>query len=563
MSNQPRFLALCVFALTVFGWSSAFADDTAASIGNGSDHAAEPVAQAKTDEPKVEPAKAEPAQPSNDEVDADQDERPTDPFDADGDGVVSPEELENRKELEAIGADIPDDVDLEALAKRPQDSELRPSLTPEQFRRLVAVARKIVLQKMAAKIARKADRRMRLFSILVFAFSTLGLALLATPLVLRKKYPGQGRVIFKYSALAAVTFFVTVNLFGGVLYGLRTVQGALSGFTNPSVAIATGTFDTLDSNAEDYVTTGKELFGPTLEQMRNHPDEQPSVLLLENGQRLVKDAKVFLTIRKAVKSVDFIFAVLPIVLMLVTMVLFVIAIKPTLIAIVKLPAAAAANENGGVGKDVIAASMRRVKAELFATLCTVGVLATMTLISGFVLGKTVQPALEAFLFYFSKSVDYLQFVKDASSTLVFVALFSVIVFLVLNVAVLIVSMTLFLGKCQKIFQQRFSAPGTPLAIHRGFFQWGVASVLFVQLFPLAFVFVAEWLLSNINHRIIGNSLDADQISYGKLMVLGPLVLVVSFVFAFWAARGFKAIKFLFKYKIKKPEAPSGPLAPSV
>ena len=38
------------------------------------------------------------------------------------------------------------------------------------------------------------------------------------PLVLAKKYPGQGSVLFKYSALAAVTFFVTVNLFGGVLY---------------------------------------------------------------------------------------------------------------------------------------------------------------------------------------------------------------------------------------------------------------------------------------------------------------------------------------------------------
>ncbi len=44
------------------------------------------------------------------------------------------------------------------------------------------------------------------------------------------------------SGLAALTFIVTVNLFGGVLYGLRTVQGAMSGLTNPSVALASGMF---------------------------------------------------------------------------------------------------------------------------------------------------------------------------------------------------------------------------------------------------------------------------------------------------------------------------------
>ena len=73
-------------------------------------------------------------------------------------------------------------------------------------------------------------------------------------------------MLFKYSALAAATFFVTVNLFGGVLLLMRTSQRALGEYTNPDARDRGGTFDTLDTNAEEYVTTGKELFVPTLEQ---------------------------------------------------------------------------------------------------------------------------------------------------------------------------------------------------------------------------------------------------------------------------------------------------------
>ncbi|MEO8698838.1 MAG: hypothetical protein ABI867_02310 [Kofleriaceae bacterium] len=544
MFTQARLLLLSIVTLALVHAAPARADEPEP----------EPeavVAPADSDGDGIPDAKENPLDRDGDgELDSEQDDPPTDPFDADGDGVVSAEELADRKEFEAEGADIPDDVDLAALAKRSEDSELAPSLTPDKFRRLVGIARKVVLKKMSAKIAAKSDDRMRNFSIFVFAFSTLGLLLLVMPLALRTKYPGQGKTLFKYSALAAVTFFVTVNLFGGVLFGLRTVQGALGNYTNPSIAIAAGTFDTLDKNAEDYIITGKELFGPTLEQMRNHPDEQPSVLLLENGQRLVKDAQVFLTVKKAIKSVDFLFGALPIVLMLVTMILFVLAIKPTLTEIVKLPATAAANANGSVGREVVANSLRRVKGELLASLCTLGVLSVITLVSAFVLGKTVGPALEAFLFYFSKAVDYLQFVDGASSKLVFLALFGVILFLVLNVAVLILSSVAFLGKCQKIFQQRFNQ-ATPLAHHARFFRWGIPAVLFVQLFPFLFVFLAELLLSEVNHGILGDTLDADQISYGKLMLIGPFTLVVAFLVVFWAARGFKALGFLFKYPVTR------------
>lgn len=273
--------------------------------------------------------------------DAEQEDPPTSPFDEDGDGVMSPEEIADRKEFSEYFDDIPNQPDDKALEARPNESELAPSVTVEMFRTGVRLVKKIVLGKMEKKIARSADKKMRTFSLIIFGVSGLGVLLLLMPLVLGKKYPGQGKTLFKYSALAAVTFIVTVNLFGGVLYGLRTVQGAMSKYTNPSIAIASGTFDTLDENAERYIVMGKELFLPTIEQFRNAPDEQPSVALLGNGIKVVQDAKVFLSIAKMFKKVDFIFKMLPVILTLLTLVLFVLAIRPTLTQIIKLPAMAA------------------------------------------------------------------------------------------------------------------------------------------------------------------------------------------------------------------------------
>jgi hypothetical protein len=488
------------------------------------------------------------------EEEFDEDDPPTDPFDSDNDGTVEPDEVADRTEFLAVFKDIPNQPDDQALERRPADKAMLPSMTVEQFQKAVKIAEKVVLQKMQIKIAKKADKKMRTFSLIVVGFSGLGILLLLMPLVLGKKYPGQGKVLFKYSALAALTFIVTVNLFGGVLYGFRTVQGAMSNYTNPSVALASGTFGTLHDDAEKYIITGKELFAPTLEAMRKNPDEQPSVMILENGLKIVQDAKVFLTIKNMIKKVDFIFGMIPIVLTLVTLILFVLAIKPTLIEIVKLPAAAASGASATAGQDIVKKSVSRVIGEIKATIGTIGVLILLTLLSSFVLGRTVQPALGAFLDYFANAISYLQFAKDASSGLVFVSLFGVILFLVLNLGILILSMAFFLGKCQKIFQQRFNE-GTPLSDHQRFFKWGIPSVLLVQVFPLLFSLAGAGLIDMINAKIVQGETSADDIAWTKLMLMGPLILVLVFLVTLWAARGFKAIKFLATYKVKVKTSP--------
>jgi hypothetical protein len=480
-------------------------------------------------------------------------------FDLDGDGKADPAlEKEYDEAMEGIPATIDTDKVDEALDERPADAELKPSISADQFRKIVRIVRKVVLARMEAKMAKGAAKKMRQFSLGVSLFSLAGLLLLLMPLALRKKYPGQGKVLFKYSALAALTFVVTVNLFGGVLMGMKTVQGALGAATNPSLAIASGTFDTLDNDAEEYLSMGKELFVPTLEQLQGNSDEQPSVRLLENGQKIIKDAKVFVSVAKMFKKIDFVFKILPILLFGVTMVLFGLAIKPTLTEIIKLPLRAASGE-GGVGRDVTRKAMRRVWGELLATACTIGVLAGLTLLSAFVLGEVCGPALHLLLGYFSLAVSYLQFVEGASSGLVFLTLFGVIMFLVLNLASLILSMSFFLGKSQKIFQQKFNEH-VPVKTHKRFFAWGIPSVLLVQLFPWVYALVSGAIIEAINNYLLGGVTDADQVGWTKLMLAGPLCLVIVFVLAFWAARGIKAIGFLQSYKVvqkaPKPAAPS-------
>ena len=478
--------------------------------------------------------------------------------DADGDGVVSAEELAEEGEFDAAYADIPDEINDDALDLRPDLSELMPSLSIETFRKLVRLAKRKVLARMEIKIQRKADAKMKTISNAIFLGSLAGVLLLLLPFGLMKKYPGQTGNLFKYAALAAATFIVTVNLFAVIMVGMRTTQSALSKQTNPQLKIAAGFFDALDQHAPRYVIMGKELFAPTLEQLDGRSDEQPAGVLIGNGQKIVAQASVFKGIATLFKRVNFVFGVLPIVLLGVTLLLFVLAIKPTLIEIIKLPATAAA---GGASSGVVKRAMRRVGGEVLATVCTLGVLVLLTLLAGFVMGRVVTPAIDSLITFFARAVDYLQFVQAASTAKVWLMLISVILFLALNLAVSILSMSFFLGKSQKIFQQRFNE-GVPLAAHARWWRWAIPAVVVAQLLPLLYVMLSRFAVAAIERKVMAASTNADKVNWTALMLASPLFLVIGFLGFFWAARGFKAIGFLAGYKVKRATplmpTPTGP-----
>jgi len=563
MLTLPRRL-LVLFGLLFAFASPAFADEdeSAHEPAAAEEHAAEPPA-AHADEAE-HPAEHAAEHPAEHPAAHDAAEHPAEhagEHSAEHAAAAAAEEAETpvdpavEKEFTAAFKDIPDEV---VDTERPEGQELTPSLTVEQLRQLIRVARAKVLERMEKKIEKKSAERMGKISAMIGWFSLAGLLLLFMPLVLRKKYPGQGKALLKYSALAAGTFVITVNLFGMVVVGFRSAQSALGPATNPQLRVASAFFDAMDNNADALIVYGKELFGPTLEQVSGNSDAQPMAVLLENGKKLVKDADVFITIAKGFKKLDFIFGILPTVLLMVTMLLFILAIKPTLLEIVRLPIEAA--EGRGGGKHVIKRAFRRVGGELLATLCTLGILVLLTFLAGTIMARVVMPAIDLLIQYFGLAVLYLKSVDGAKSGLVFLMLFAVILFLVLNLAAVIVSMSMYLGKAQKIFQRKFN-DGVPVRQHKQFWTWGTISLVAAQVLPWLYMVGAGWLLEKINDKLTANVTSVESIPWASIMLIGPLFLVVGFTAVFWAARGMKAIGFLAKYKVPAPVAPAAPAPP--
>ncbi|MBL0219538.1 MAG: hypothetical protein IPQ07_37440 [Myxococcales bacterium] len=89
---------------------------------------------------------------------------------------------------------------------------------------------------------------------------------------------------------------------------------------------------------------------PTVEEIRNSPDEQPERVAARERPQDRRDAKVFLSIAKMFKKVEFVFAV-PLIILIRVAQLFVLVIGPRLTEIIKLLARASSGEAGGGRRD--------------------------------------------------------------------------------------------------------------------------------------------------------------------------------------------------------------------
>ena len=280
-------------------------------------------------------------------------------------------------------AEEPEDDDAPAAVDPEEDVHLEgaPPATDHhkygQFLRLaLAKVRPHVLEKVETKMVVGQEKAMSRFSTGLFCFSLLGVLLVFRPIFLLKRFPGQGKTLFGYGLLSGGLFFLAVNLFATVLGLLRFAQGAAGRVTNPQVAILEASFDVLDKNADDLAELGPKLIEPSLHKLAQG-DTDFVVVLLDNLKSIKGDVQVILAIAKAMKAFDGLLAWIPIVLTVVAVVTFAISAKETLLAIVRLPETAA---SGGSARAVVRLVLRRVKGELFATLCLVGVLMVLTIL---------------------------------------------------------------------------------------------------------------------------------------------------------------------------------------
>jgi hypothetical protein len=438
-------------------------------------------------------------------------------------------------------SDLPEGVDANMPELAPGPKEPKPY--GAYLAKLVRVVRGKVRDKLDAKLVAGQEKAMDRLSLGFSILSALGLLCLLTPAIVGKKYPGKGGVLFKYSVLSTVMWIVTINLMSGVVMLLRSAQAIAGQITNPQIAVVDAVFNVMEKKADEIVAVGHSLVQPTLAQLAGGSDEMPVVLLLENAKHLKQELGVFLAMAKFFKSISFLFEYIPIVMTAIAVVSFAVAAKPTLTQIVKLPMLAAGGESGA-GARVVKDTFKRIARELVATLILIVFLVVVTLMGGLLLTDAVEPAVEALLTYLFAAVLYVQLAPDASSFWILLSLGLAGIFLVLNIAVVVVPSGAFLGKVHKIFQRRLHEK-EPLGTHMKFFCFAPLSLAWTVAFPMFFGFVAP----SLSEWITSKCFDAAKPNWTALLVSGPTALVVGFLLAFAIFGGLPATLFLLRYRV--------------
>lgn len=468
-----------------------------------------------------------------------------------GDPTACAEEI--AAAIEAAEGEVPADTPTEVSARIAEGDvpegetmeEAHPGMAPAEYlallREVLRAQKEQVGVRLEEKIAQKQDEKMATMSSVLGWLSLAGLGLLLLPVFLRKKYPGQDALLVKYSALAAGVCVVAMFLFSQVLLLLRGIQGALSSVTNPQVAVIDATFQVLDDNVEDLVDVGPVLIEAPLAQVASGEQDSLPMAILDNVSCINEDVAIFKNIARQFEGVFAMFGYLPIVLTLVAVVLFILSIKPVILEIAGMPGRVAAGEVAGA--DVVKQVFRTIGRELLATSCLIGALVVVTIFSGLMLTLAVEPAIEAFLAYVFTSLMYTIASPEFSTFAVYASVMGALLFLVLNVAAVLVTNVLFLGKVQKIFKRRFHER-VRLGEHERFWIWGSLSLVWAQVLPILFVAAAQ--------EGVGALIDAltkgDDIPWTAVLVSGPAILVLGFIAVYWAARGIKAVTFILKYR---------------
>jgi hypothetical protein len=412
--------------------------------------------------------------------------------------------------------------------------------------------RAAVFDRMTAKIEAKQAEKLDRLSLLLSIFAWCGALLLLLPLFLRKRYPDRMGVLFKYSALAALLFFLAVSLFSVVLIVLRGTQSALGEYTNPQVRMVAATFDLIEDKADEMAEVGPLLIEPTLASLSSEGGSGEPVLavMLDNIQKLRNDVTVFTSIGNFVKKLDWLYGILPLLFIGLAMVLFIRVAHPTLTEIVRLPERAAQGERGAV-RHTVRVTLRNVWAETKATFCIVGVLIALSLLASSLLGFVLEPAIEVFMAYLAVSFLYIQVDAGASSFWILFSLMGTILFLALNLAIILLTTIFFLLKSQKIFQQHFRMR-EPLRAHRRFWRWGTLSALWTQVLPVLYIAVAVKAIGWFVERSAEKYIDPENPAASNwpfILASGPALFLVTFLVIFWIGRGLSALRFLATYKV--------------
>jgi hypothetical protein len=455
---------------------------------------------------------------------------------------VSPEELAAADELTPA---FTEQLEAQAEATAGLSPEAIDALTKlfiDALRKKLATVRGEVLARTIESVRAKQAEKLGNIMMILVALSPLGLLLLFMPLVLKNKYPNQMPTLVRASGLAAVAFVGAMLMFTGLMFMLRIVQNEAAMATNPQIRVVEASFDAVDNNLDEIAAMPGLLEVP-LQQLRDGDVDSLEVALLHNVKSFKEDLTVFDRVAKMFQSINWLFGWVAIAMMLLTVVLFLVAMRPLLTEIVQLPARAAKGEVAP--SEVIGLVSKRVGNELLVTLCVAGLATLVAVVSGFIEARLVGPAMDAFILQLLVAMQYVFVEPLASTSYVYVAMGSVMAFLVLNIAVVVVSGGLFIRMAQKILKARFHE-GVPLADHKQFWLWGSVGLLWALVLPYLVLRVvlpfSQWLV---------DSGTTGDFSWGRVLVAGPLTLAIGFLILFVLGQGLRGMIFSLKYKLTK------------
>lgn len=439
----------------------------------------------------------------------------------------------------------------------PADGPAEPAteMTPAQRAEYVAALREMarstraaMFDRMTARIQEKQAEKLDRISMLLSLFALSGALLLLLPFFLRRKYPDRMGVLVRYSALAALLFYLAVNLFAVVLLLMRGTQTAFGEYTNPQIKLVAATFDLIEDKADEMAEVGPLLIEPTLQSLSAEGDGTVLGIMLENVHKLRNDVSVFSSIARFVERLDWLFGMLPLVFVGLALFLFARVTWPTLTEIARLPERAAQGERGAV-RHTLSLALRNVWAETRVFFGVAGVLIALSVLASSLLGLVLEPAIEVFMAYLALAFLYIQVDAAASSFWILASLMGALLFLLVNLAVILTILVLL--KAQKIFQQRYRA-GIPLRAHRRFWQWGALGAVWIQVLPVLYVAVAVKAIGLFVEASADRMIDQTNPAASNwpfLLVSGPLLFLLGFALIFWLGRGASALRFLARYRV--------------
>src|SRR5262249_11113654 len=154
-----------------------------------------------------------------------------------------------------------------------------------------------------------------------------------------------------------------------------------------------------------------------IEQFQNGEVEDVPGALLANLASLKSDIDAFRAIGRSFKAISWVFAYIPIVLSLVTVLLFVLSIKGLLREIVLMPERVVRGE--ATASQVLGVVARAIGWEVVITLCMLLILFGATMAADVAMSEMMWPTVNAFIDYIVMCGDYVLQPAPASTGLIY------------------------------------------------------------------------------------------------------------------------------------------------